>query len=63
MPMAIAVAVAVLVGRAATADMMMTMAGDERGGEATARQRQGIYFGTGYVSNEFLREGWAPGSN
>jgi len=59
MPMAIAVAVAVLVGRAATADVMMTMAG-ERGGEATARQGRGIYFGTGYVSKEFLREGWAP---
>jgi hypothetical protein len=47
MPMAIAFAVAVLMGRrlrcphgAVTADVMMTMAG-ERGGEATARRRRG----------------------
>jgi hypothetical protein len=36
MPMAIAVAVTVLVGAATDVDVMMTTAG-ERGGEATAR--------------------------
>ena len=61
MPMAIAVAVTVLVGAATDVDMMMTMAG-ERGGEATTRQRRGEYKATtrrkGCEGNRLWRHTW-----